>query len=260
MSPWSVHGSDGLPTQSRSKRSRFTVSLKGEAEIGPAPTSSLMRAWAVAALHGGFALGEQGLMKLTTRGSFTQVSPAGHSASPSDGMPHAWVVEVEQNPCWVMKKLPLQNAPARGGKATAAATSTPKAPSLLVDLQELMMVLPLPFIVIMIERSVGLPVTPRRDHVSDGAFDAGMPPSRDSGLVRPLRSGCQVLCHVPRSSGAVWQGYDGPLAGRLAIRAVAGQKGGLTPAVRPDRLTAPEHDRAPVGGPLLLARVVFGTL
>src|SRR5437667_7803946 len=142
MSPWSVHGSDGLPTQSRSNRSRFTVSLKGEAEIGPAPTSSLMRAWAVAALHGGFALGEQGLMKLTTRGSFTQVSPAGHSASPSDGMPHAWVVEIEQNPCCVMKKLPLQNAPARGGSPAAIPRSATRATSTPLDLQ-LFMVSPL---------------------------------------------------------------------------------------------------------------------
>src|SRR2546422_10400789 len=124
MSPWSVHGSDGLPTQSRSNRTRFTVSLNGEAEIGPAPRSSLMRAWAVAALHGGLALGEQGLMKFTTRGSFTQVSLAGHSASPSDGIPHAWVVVVEQNPCCVMKKLPLQNAPALVGSPTAAARTT----------------------------------------------------------------------------------------------------------------------------------------
>src|SRR2546428_11291053 len=126
MSPWSVQGSDGLPTQSRSNRSRFTVSLNGDAEIGPAPISSLMRAWAVAALHGGLALGEQGLMKFTTRGSFTQVSLAGHSASPSDGMPHAWVVVVEQNPCCVMKKLPLQNAPALVGSPTAAAKSAAK--------------------------------------------------------------------------------------------------------------------------------------
>src|SRR2546428_7451139 len=126
MSPWSVHGSDGLPTQSRSKRTRFTVSLNGDAEIGPAPRSSLMRARAVAALHGGLALGEQGLMKLTTRGSFMQVSPAGHSASPSDGMPHAWVVVMEQNPCCVMKKLPLQNAPALVGSPTAAARSATK--------------------------------------------------------------------------------------------------------------------------------------
>src|SRR5437667_5464021 len=143
MSPWSVHGSDGLPTQSRSKRSRFTVSLKGEAEIGPAPTSSLMRAWAVAELHGGLALGEQGLMKLTTRGSFTQVSPAGHSASPSDGMPHAWGVEVEQNPCWVMKKLPLQNAPARGGSPAAAPRSAANAPATPVDLRQFMVILSL---------------------------------------------------------------------------------------------------------------------
>src|SRR5437016_13300440 len=126
MSPWSVHGSDGLPTQSRSNRTRFTVSLNGEAEIGPAPRSSLMRAWAVAALHAGLAVGEQGLMKFTTRGSFTQVSPAGHSASPSDGKPHAWVLVTEQNPCCVMKKLPLQNAPARVGSPAAAARSTTK--------------------------------------------------------------------------------------------------------------------------------------
>src|SRR5439155_6171914 len=141
MSPWSVHGSDGLPTQSRSKRSRFTVSLKGEAEIGPAPTSSLMRAWAVAELHGGLALGEQGLMKLTTRGSFTQVSPAGHWASPSDGMPHAWVVDVEQNPCWVMKKLPLQNAPARGGSPAAGTKSATKALSIPASLRAVMITL-----------------------------------------------------------------------------------------------------------------------
>src|SRR5437899_5394470 len=138
MSPWSVHGSDGLPTQSRSNRTRFTVSLKGDAEIGPAPRSSRMRAWAVAELQGGLALGEQGLMKLTTRGSFTQVSLAGHSASPSDGMPHAWVVVMEQNPCCVMKKLPLQNAPALVGSHAAIARSATKPRSTQRELRHFM--------------------------------------------------------------------------------------------------------------------------
>src|SRR3989442_13888476 len=136
MSPWSVQGSDGLPTQSRSNRSRFTVSLPGAAEIGPAPISSLMRARAVAALHGGLALGEQGLMKFTTRGSFTQVSLAGHSASPSDGMPHPWVVVVEQNPCCGMKKAPLQNAPALVGSQTPMPRNTTKAVSTALGLRQ----------------------------------------------------------------------------------------------------------------------------
>src|SRR2546428_549100 len=104
MSPWSVHGSDGDPTQSRSHRTRFTVTVNGETKTAPPPRSTRMRTCARAESHGGFAVGEQGLMKggpkLTP---FTQISPAGHSASPTDGIPHAWVVVLEQNPCCEMK-------------------------------------------------------------------------------------------------------------------------------------------------------------
>src|SRR2546428_5734363 len=42
-SPWSVQGNPLPALQSRSKRTRFTVSLNGETEIGPAPSSRRIR-------------------------------------------------------------------------------------------------------------------------------------------------------------------------------------------------------------------------